>query len=408
METIRRTKIVDLLKREDFGAMVNVKGWVRTRRGSKQVNFIALNDGSTINNVQIVVDLANFDEELLKLITTGACLSVNGELVKSVGSGQAAEIQAREIEVLGTCDNTYPLQKKGHSMEFLREIAHLRPRTNTFGAVFLIILIGLAIDWFGYVCNGDFFPIDTLRIPGVLQRIGLCYGIVSLMVIYINHKYLPWICGGLLLAYSILLLTGNGYACDDTNLLAVIDRGVFGEAHLYKKSPIDPEGLAGTLSAVAHTLIGFMCGRLLLEKISVNKRIVKLITAAVIMLVIGYVLSIWMPINKRVWSTTFVLVTCGWGSLLLALLMYVIDVKNINKGWTFFLVFGMNPLFLYVLSEVVAIIFSQWEIKDAIYQTITIAVPDEYLASLIYSLLFCSVMGLTGYILHRKKIYIKI
>lgn len=204
---------------------------------------------------------------------------------------------------------------------------------------FLIILIGLAIDWFGYVCNGDFFPIDTLRIPGVLQRIGLCYGIVSLMVIYINHKYLPWICGGLLLAYSILLLTGNGYACDDTNLLAVIDRNVFGEAHLYKKSPIDPEGLAGTLSAVAHTLIGFMCGRLLLEKISVNKRIVKLITAAVIMLVIGYVLSIWMPINKRIWSTTFVLVTCGWGSLLLALLMYVIDVKNINKGWTFFLVF---------------------------------------------------------------------
>lgn len=138
MENICRTKIVDLLKRTDFGAMVNVKGWVRTRRGSKQVNFIALNDGSTINNVQIVVDVANFDEEMLKQITTGACLSVNGELVESVGSGQAAEIQAREIEVLGTCDNTYPLQKKGHSMEFLREIAHLRPRTNTFGAVYRI------------------------------------------------------------------------------------------------------------------------------------------------------------------------------------------------------------------------------------------------------------------------------
>ena len=138
MEKINRTKIVDLLKRTDFGSMVNVKGWVRTRRGSKQVNFIALNDGSTINNVQIVVDVANFDEEMLKQITTGACLSVNGELVESVGSGQAAEIQAREIEVLGTCDNTYPLQKKGHSMEFLRDIAHLRPRTNTFGAVYRI------------------------------------------------------------------------------------------------------------------------------------------------------------------------------------------------------------------------------------------------------------------------------
>ena len=138
MDTIIRTRIVDLLKRTDFGAMVNVKGWVRTRRGSKQVNFIALNDGSTIKNIQIVVDLANFDEEMLKKITTGACLSINGELVQSVGAGQAAEIQAREIEVLGECDNTYPLQKKGHSMEFLREIAHLRPRTNTFGAVYRI------------------------------------------------------------------------------------------------------------------------------------------------------------------------------------------------------------------------------------------------------------------------------
>ena len=138
MEKISRTKIVDLLKREDFGAMVNVKGWVRTRRGSKQVNFIALNDGTTINNVQIVVDLANFDEALLKDITTGACLSVDGVLTESVGSGQKAEIQARSIEILGTCDNTYPLQKKGHTMEFLREIAHLRPRTNTFGAVFRI------------------------------------------------------------------------------------------------------------------------------------------------------------------------------------------------------------------------------------------------------------------------------
>ncbi|KAA6320492.1 Asparagine--tRNA ligase, partial [termite gut metagenome] len=138
MEKISRTKVIDLLTREDFGALVNVKGWVRTRRGSKQINFIALNDGSTINNVQIVVDLANFDEEMLKLVTTGACLSVNGILTESVGSGQRAEVQAQEINVLGACDNTYPLQKKGHSLEFLREMAHLRPRTNTFGAVFRI------------------------------------------------------------------------------------------------------------------------------------------------------------------------------------------------------------------------------------------------------------------------------
>ncbi len=138
METISRTKVVDVLRRTDFGATVNVKGWVRTRRGSKQVSFIALNDGSTIHNVQVVVDLDKFDEEMLKQITTGACLSVNGTLTESPGAGQNAEVQATQIEVLGTADNTYPLQKKGHTLEFLREIAHLRPRTNTFGAVLRI------------------------------------------------------------------------------------------------------------------------------------------------------------------------------------------------------------------------------------------------------------------------------
>lgn len=118
--------------------MVNSRGWVRTRRGNKNVQFVALNDGSTINNVQIVVDVENFDEEELKRIKTGACISVNGILTESQGKNQASEIQAREIEILGDADDKYPLQKKGHTMEFLRDIAHLRPRTNTFGAIFRI------------------------------------------------------------------------------------------------------------------------------------------------------------------------------------------------------------------------------------------------------------------------------
>ena len=116
-----------------------VKGWVRTKRGNKNVAFIALNDGSTIYNMQVVRDLAKLDEALMKQLTTGACLCVLGDLVPSMGSGQAVEVQAKEIEIYGTADvETYPLQKKGHSMEFLREIAHLRPRTNTFGAVLRI------------------------------------------------------------------------------------------------------------------------------------------------------------------------------------------------------------------------------------------------------------------------------
>ena len=121
------------------GVEVLAKGWVRTKRGNKNVAFIALNDGSTVNNIQVVCDVALFPEEQLKNITTGACIAVKGDLVESMGKGQSVEIQAKEIEVYGTADvETYPLQKKGHSMEFLREIAHLRPRTNTFGCVLRI------------------------------------------------------------------------------------------------------------------------------------------------------------------------------------------------------------------------------------------------------------------------------
>ena len=134
---MERLKVAQLLN-EAPGQQVLAKGWVRTKRGNKNVAFIALNDGSTINNIQIVCDLAKFSEETMKRITTGACLAVTGELVASQGSGQAVEIQAFDIEIYGECDATYPLQKKGHSMEFLREIAHLRPRTNTFGAVLRI------------------------------------------------------------------------------------------------------------------------------------------------------------------------------------------------------------------------------------------------------------------------------
>lgn len=139
MKQIKRTKIADALKSTDFGSEINIKGWVRTRRGNKNVSFVALNDGSTINNLQIVIENAKFGDEFLKPITTGACINVNGVLVQSQGREQSVEVQAVEIEIYGTADPaTYPLQKKGHSLEFLREIAHLRPRTNTFGAVFRI------------------------------------------------------------------------------------------------------------------------------------------------------------------------------------------------------------------------------------------------------------------------------
>ncbi len=127
-----------MLQRTDFGAEVTVMGWVRSKRGSKGVNFIALNDGSTIKTVQVVADTEKFDEEVLKNITTGACISCTGTLVESIGAGQTAEVQATKIEVFGTCGNDYPMQKKGQTFEYMRQHAHMRLRTNTFGAVMRI------------------------------------------------------------------------------------------------------------------------------------------------------------------------------------------------------------------------------------------------------------------------------
>lgn len=161
METPGRIRISDILKSKETGKEFTVKGWVRTMRDNKNIAFVALNDGSTINNLQLVIDVPNFNEELLKNITTGACIKCTGVLVESAGSGQPVEIQAKEIELYGGVDaKNYPLQKKGHSLEFLREIAHLRPRTNTFGAV-LRIRHAMAYAIHKYFNDNGFYYLHT-------------------------------------------------------------------------------------------------------------------------------------------------------------------------------------------------------------------------------------------------------
>jgi asparaginyl-tRNA synthetase len=163
---MKRYKVKELLSNGIAGTEVLVKGWVRTRRGNKNVAFIALNDGSIISNIQIVADMAKFDEILIKNITTGSCIWAKGTLAESQGQGQQVEIQASEIGIYGTADpDTYPLQKKGHSMEFLREIAHLRPRTNTFGAV-LRIRHAMAFAVHKYYNDKGFYYLHTPIITG--------------------------------------------------------------------------------------------------------------------------------------------------------------------------------------------------------------------------------------------------
>lgn len=157
---MKRTKVVDALQSTDFGRDIIVKGWVRTHRSSKAVDFIALNDGSTINNIQVVVDPTTVDADMLKSITTGACLSVTGTLVESQGQGQTVEIQCREIEVYGLCASDYPMQKKGQSFEYMRQHAHLRLRTNTFGAV-MRIRHHMAIAIHKYFHDHGFYYFNT-------------------------------------------------------------------------------------------------------------------------------------------------------------------------------------------------------------------------------------------------------
>ncbi|MEG1622436.1 MAG: asparagine--tRNA ligase [Alistipes sp.] len=163
MKTLR---IAELLKSTPTDCEVTVKGWVRTKRGNKNVAFIALNDGSCVANIQIVVDLNHFNEEVLKSITTGACIRVDGALTSSPGAGQGVEVQATKIELYGAADpETYPLQKKGHSLEFLRDIAYLRPRTNTFGAI-LRIRHAMAYAIHKYFNDKGFYYLHTPLITG--------------------------------------------------------------------------------------------------------------------------------------------------------------------------------------------------------------------------------------------------
>ena len=157
---MKRIKVVDVLKSTDFGKEVVVKGWVRTHRSSKAVDFIALNDGSTIKNIQIVVDPSKINADTLKSITTGACLCVTGTLVESQGKGQSVEIQCQNIEVYGLCGSDYPMQKKGQSFEYMRQHAHLRLRTNTFGAV-MRIRHNMAIAIHQYFHEHGFFYFHT-------------------------------------------------------------------------------------------------------------------------------------------------------------------------------------------------------------------------------------------------------
>ncbi len=294
----------------------------------------------------------------------------------------------------------------------------------------LLFLIGLSINWFDMICSGNGLDFAHLRIWAVLQRIALCYGIVSLLAIHINQRYFVHIILGIIIVYMGILAFGNGYAYDaSVNIIAQADLHFFGYDHLYHKSPVDPEGLLSTLPAIAHTMIGFLCCKYIsVAGQNVHSKIKFLKISGLIMFILGFFLSlIGFGINKRIWSPSYVFVTCGFAAWILSLLIQWIDRSEISaegkteanaEGKTIktkenpitvlFLSFGTNPLFLYVLSEFLAIVFRTYGIKDDLLGLIRNVISDEYLVSLTYALFFVAIHAAMGIWMYQKKIFIKL
>ncbi|MDD2960771.1 MAG: heparan-alpha-glucosaminide N-acetyltransferase domain-containing protein [Muribaculaceae bacterium] len=309
----------------------------------------------------------------------------------------------------------------------------------------IIFAIGLGIAWFSKFCYGlasgltsadntlPFWTValnaansfDTIRILGVMPRLAICYGVASLIAVTVKHNFLPLLIGAILFIYAILLIFGNGYEFSDTNIISIVDHSVLGANHMYSDTidgltlKFDPEGFVSTLPSIAHVLIGFWAGIKLMGTKDNYQRITDLFIAGAILTFAGFLLSYCLPINKKIWSPTFVLTTCGLASTLLGLLIWIIDIKGYKTWCRFFEAFGINPLFMYVLGGVLGILsgsirFPNAEggftsLKGLVYNDFLGSfISDETFASLIYALLFIALNWSIGYILYKKKIYIKI
>ena len=351
-------------------------------------------------------------------------------LVNNGGEHNYSFLEHSRWDGLTPCDLVFPffLFMMGISTYLSLKKSDFKPSPAIYKKIakrtLLLFLIGLGINWFDMICSGSGLDFAHLRIWAVLQRIALCYGVVSLLAISINHRYFIHTIIGLIVIYMGILVFGNGYAYDaSTNILAQVDRHLFGIDHLYHKSPVDPEGLLSTIPAIAHTMIGFLCckyisipGQTVVSKVKVLK------VAGLVMVALGFVLSLLgFGINKRIWSPSYVFVTCGFASWILGILVQFIDGKsemaNGAKTQTarkdnvltkVLLAFGMNPLFLYVLSEALAIVFGAYGIKEMAIEGIRSVVSDDYLVSLTYAISFVALHAAIGAWMYHKRIFIKL
>lgn len=296
----------------------------------------------------------------------------------------------------------------------------------------LIFAIGLGLAWLAKTLRGGFGGTDWvaaatdfahLRLLGVLPRLALCYGVGALIVLSCKRKTVGWIAALLLIGYAVTLLVADGLDFTSHNIVARVDRAVLGVDHMYTDEvdgvalKFDPEGLLSTIPSIAHTLIGFLCGGILLADKDNYRRVARLSVIGSCMMFAGLLLSYGMPISKKLWTPTFVLTTCGMAAALLGVLIYVIDIKGRKRWCVPFEAFGVNPLFMFVLGSiggtlmgVVPVNANQDSLHHLLYSDLLVPLcgGSNNLSSLLYALIYVTAIWLVGYVLYKKKIYIKI
>ncbi|PVZ82141.1 DUF5009 domain-containing protein [Serratia sp. S1B] len=300
----------------------------------------------------------------------------------------------------------------------------------------VIFMIGLLIAWFALFLRTSYkltsegiefwqrmgpslWNFEHIRILGVMQRLAICYAVTAMTALLVNHKYIPYIIVSLLLGYFVILLAGNGFEQSEQNIVSRLDQAVLGVNHMYKDAglAIDPEGLLSTLPAIAHVLLGFYCGKILSQVQDIQQKVQMLFIIGTTLTFIGFLLSYGCPINKKIWSPTFVLVTCGLAASLLALLMWIIDIQGKTTWSRAFESFGINPLFIYVNAAFLSLLlntipFGHYDSLSTIhlfvYEGMLRPLLGDYLSSLAYALLFLGINGAISSVLYRRQIYIKI
>ncbi len=305
----------------------------------------------------------------------------------------------------------------------------------------LLFLIGVLLGWLSLsmrqfnALRGDEIELgqriwqstthlENLRILGVLQRLALVSFVGTIIILTIRSKIIPWLAAIILAAYWLLIGLTNSSEMSDQSIIAIVDKALLGATHMYKDSmtngtmiPFDPEGLLSTIPCVAHVLIGFWAGKLISDSKENSQKIQSLFILGTILLFSGFLLDYGFGINKKIWSSSFVLATTGLASLLLGLLVWIIDIKGYKKWSVFFESFGVNPMFVYVFGALLSIlsanigftIHGEWiSLKGYLFKNILQPALGDYLASLVFALIFVSICWLVGHILYKKKIYIKL